>query len=97
MEERIDCCGGIDVHKKLLVAFTRRGEESTIRKCGTATTDIRDRAQWITDNQCQLTVMASTGSYWISVWNVFKELNVLVVLANAARVKAVPEKKDGQR
>lgn len=93
METRFDPCCGIDVHKRGLVACVRRGKESTIRKFGTTTADILDLIQWITDNGCQQTVMESTGSYWIPVWNIFEEKSVPIILANAWKVKAIPGKK----
>lgn len=88
-----DLCCGIDVHKGLLVACVRSGQESDVRRFGATTTEIRDMVQWITESHCQMTVMESTGSCWIPVWNVFEELNVPVMLANAQTVRAVPGKK----
>ncbi len=73
MEAKYDRCCGIDVHKKLLVACVRCGDQSEIRKFATTTSDIRKMIGWIADSQCQMTVMESTGSYWIPVWNVFED------------------------
>ncbi len=93
MGAKYDPCCGIDVHKDLLAACVRRGDEEEVRTFGTTTTQIHELASWIRQNGCVLTTMESTGSYWIPVWNVFEEEEIPVRLANAQFVKAIPGRK----
>ena len=97
VEAKYDPCCGIDVHKKLLVACIRSGDESVIQEFGTTTAEIMDMIHWIQEHNCQMTVMESTGSYWMPVWNIFEDNDVPVMLANAQQVKAVPGKKTDKK
>jgi len=61
-----ECCAGIDVHKKLLVAclrILRIRRKSEVRQFGTLTHEIRELVAWLQGNGCQMAAMESSGSY----------------------------------
>lgn len=90
---KYDPCCGIDIHKKILVACIRRGEETEVRNFGSTTAEIQNMCDWIQENGCQMTTMESTGPYWIPVWNIMEDRGMPALLVNAQQVRAVPGKK----
>jgi transposase len=90
-------CAGLDVHKKTVVACRvvskggRQKEEET-RTFGTATAELLDLADWLTEWGCTHVAMESTGEYWKPVYNLL-EGQVEILLVNAAHIKAVPGRK----
>lgn len=93
MEAVYERCCGIDVHKKIIVACLRIGRRWETREFGTSTKDLREMAEWLRDNRCQLAAMESTGSYWKPVYNVLEVLGVEVIVVNAHHIKNVPGRK----
>lgn len=47
MEIVYRCCCGIDVHKKMIVACLNQAGKQELRTDGTATSDIKEMAQWL--------------------------------------------------
>lgn len=86
------CCG-IDVHKKIIVACLRVGKKVETKEFGTSTQDLRDLANWLISNDCQIAAMESTGSYWKPVYNVLEVLGQEVIVVNAYHIKNVPGRK----
>ncbi len=86
------CCG-IDVHKKIIVACLRVGRKCETREFGTSTQDLRELADWLISNDCQIAAMESTGSYWKPVYNVLEVLGQEVIVVNAHHIKNVPGRK----
>ena len=86
-------CAGIDVHKKLLVVCLRIGRKQEVRKFGTLTHEIRDMVAWLKAEDCQMTAMESSGSYWKPVYNIFEQEALPVMVCNAYHIKNVPGRK----
>lgn len=86
------CCG-VDIHKRMIVACFRAGNKQQIREFGTTTRELRAMVDWLMVNQCQMTAMESTGSYWKPVYNVFELLGLDIIVVNAQHMKAVPGRK----
>jgi transposase len=90
-------CGGLDVHKKSVVACRiipgLQGEwRKEIRSFGTMTADLLALADWLRAGQVTHVAMESTGVYWKPVYNLLEgEFEVLLV--NARHLKFVPGRK----
>ncbi|MCL2670720.1 MAG: IS110 family transposase [Clostridiales bacterium] len=86
------CCG-LDVHKKSIVACLLSGSEREIRHFGTLTSDIRALALWLSESNCRVVGMESTGSYWKPIYNILELLDFELIVANAQHIKNVPGRK----
>lgn len=86
------CCG-VDVHKKMLVACLRMERKSELRQFGTTSKELRQFADWLDQNECQMVAMESTGSYWKPIFNCLELLGLEVMVVNAHHMKAVPGRK----
>jgi transposase len=92
-----ECCCGLDIHKRFVVAcLLATGSDGAVHKqvrtYNTMTTDLLALADWLRAEGCGPVVMESTGSSWRPVFNLLEEqCEVLVV--NAYHVKAVPGRK----
>lgn len=93
------CCG-IDVHKAQLVACVREHTGARVQRevqsFGATTAEILRLHAWLIDRGCTHVAMESTGIYWRPVFNVL-EGTLVVVLANAQHIKAVPGRKTDVR
>jgi transposase len=90
------CCG-LDVHKKkisaCLITIDGHGkEEYKIKEFETYTNNLLEMRQWLTDNNCPVVAMESTGVYWRPIHNVLEGF-MEVILANARHIKNVPGRK----
>src|SRR4051812_40066997 len=90
-------CGGLDVHKRTVVACVvvpgpgpRPRKEA--RPLGRMTDDLLRLAVWLAEHQVTRVAMESTGVYWRPIWNIL-EGTVDLLLANAQHVKQVPGRK----
>lgn len=93
MEAVYERCCGVDVHKKMIVACLRSGQKRETKEFGTSTGDLKDMANWLKENNCQMVAMESTGSYWKPVYNVLEVLGIEVMVVNAHHIKNVPGRK----
>lgn len=89
--------GGLDVHKKTVMACRRRllgdGQvESEVREFGTSTLQLCALSKWLSEWGCTHVAMESTGVLWIPVWNVL-EADFKLLLTNAQQLKKVPGRK----
>ncbi len=89
--------GGLDVHKKTVMACRRRllgdGQvESEVREFGTSTLQLCALSKWLSEWGCTHIAMESTGVLWIPVWNVL-EADFKLLLTNAQQLKKVPGRK----
>src|SRR5262249_41643110 len=100
MEVIHQCVGGLDVHKKTVMACRRRlledGQvESETLEFGTTTLELYALSKWLSEWSCTQVAMESTGVLWIPVWNVL-EADFKLLLTNARQLKKVPgRKRDG--
>lgn len=86
------CCG-IDVHKMKLVACLRKGRKQEIKEFSAKTKDIKEMAQWLEANQCEMVAMESTSVYWKPLVNIFEMRGLDYIVVNAKEFKAVPGRK----
>jgi transposase len=97
MEQVIERCGGLDVHRDTVVACvrvpgTKRGREQHVRTFGTTTAELLALHDWLAAHSVTHVAMESTGVYWKPVFSVL-EGSVTCLLVNAAHVKQVPGRK----
>ena len=91
----LECCAGIDVGKKFVVACVLKGPadgdaQAQIRKFGTTNGVLQELREWLVSCGCTHVVMESTGEYWRPVFNVLEDAESLqLVLANAQQVKGL--------
>jgi len=90
------CCG-IDVHKKKIVSCFMTDKKREIKEFGTMTRDIKEMAEWLKENKCEIVAMESTGSYWNPLYNILELLGVKIIVVNASHMKTVPGKKTDKK
>ncbi len=107
MEDILECCCGLDIHKESIVACVLKGPigsklkpESEIREFGTRLTELLALRKWLEEQDCRYVAMESTGIYWNPVYAVLEEslldeMHLLVV--NARHMRNVPGKKTDMR
>jgi transposase len=91
------CCG-LDVHKASVTACCRWLDpagraQREIRRFGTYSSELRELANWLRQQQVEKVAMESTGSYWRPVWNELESKGLPLLLANAQHIKTVPGRK----
>jgi transposase len=92
-----DRVGGLDVHKKTIVACLRimAGGKAT-RECrtfDTTTAGLESLLSWLTESGCTQVAMEATGVYWKPVWNILSDGKFDLLVANARHIKNVPGRK----
>jgi transposase len=97
MDRILDCCAGLDVHKKTVVACIRRvgldgAVSSQVRTFGTMTAQLLALSDWLEEQGVGQVAMESTGVYWKPIFNLL-EGRFAVILVNAQRLKKVPGRK----
>ena len=107
MEDILECCCGLDVHKESIVACLLKGPleakakpQREIGEFGTLSKDLNDLQNWLEAEECLHVAMESTGIYWQPVYSVLEhafcdERHLLVV--NARHMKQVPGRKTDMR
>ena len=103
MEDILECCCGLDIHKENMVACLLKGPigeglkpSSEVKEFGTQLTDLIALREWLETHECYYVAMESTGVYWQAVYAVLEkalkdEMHLMVV--NARHMKNVPGKK----
>jgi transposase len=92
-----ECCCGLDIHKKMIMAcLLRRQADGQLKKetrtFSTMTEGLVSLLDWLKSAGCSHAAMESTGVYWKPIYNVLEgEMEVLLV--NAQHIKAVPGRK----
>ena len=84
---------GLDIHKDMIAACMIKKGRRERKQFGTMTDDLLQLSAWLIENDCQMTAMESTGSYWKPIYNILEAENVPVIIANAQHIKAVPGRK----
>jgi transposase len=89
--------GGLDVHKKSVVACRRRltssgRVEKEVATFGTTTAQLLALLSWLNEWDVTHVAMESTGVYWTPVWNMLAG-HMELLLVNARHVKTVPGRK----
>lgn len=93
MDKVYDICCGIDVHKKLMVACLRKGNQNEIREFGATTRELLILADWLKESDCKMVAMESTASYWKPLYNILESSDLNAMVVNAHHMKAVPGRK----
>ncbi len=101
MQDILECCMGLDIHRDTIVACLLRGPVNTKPECemrtfGTLAPEMEKLRKWVEEKGCHTIAMESTGIYWQPVYELLEpcfdgEINLLVV--NARHMKNVPGKK----
>jgi transposase len=98
MQAIYECCAGLDVHKKTVVACVLLTHpngrvQERVRTFDTMTAGLVALSQWLHRSQVQRIAIESTGVYWWPVFNVLEADGHQVVLVNPQHIKAVPGRK----
>jgi transposase len=93
MQEVYQSCCGLDVHKKTVVACLLRAGRKQVRTWGTMTADLLALIEWLTEQECQMVAMESTGVYWKPIYNLLEAEGMPAMVVNAQHIKAVPGRK----
>ena len=93
MEKVYDKCCGIDVHKKLIIACFKKGNQQEIREFGATTRELLEMADWLKDGGCEMAAMESTASYWKPLYNILESSGLNAIVVNARHMRAVPGRK----
>src|SRR5882672_2704383 len=96
MEVVYECCCGLDVHAKTVVACLVTKGRKEIRTFATMTDELLQLGDWLSSAGCTHVAIESTGVYWKPVFNILEGL-LTVVLVNARHIKAVPGRKTDVR
>jgi transposase len=88
-----ECCCGLDVHKKTVVACVRTDQGQQTRTFGTVTRELLRLWDWLDEEHVTAVAMESTGVYWKPVFNVLEGLGAELLVVNAQHIKAVPGRK----
>jgi transposase len=90
MHER--CCG-LDIHKRSVVACVLTPSGRQTRTFGTTTDQLLALADWLMAQGVTHVAMESTGVYWRPIYNVLESTALVLLVANAQHIKAVPGRK----
>jgi transposase len=101
MEVLYPRCGGLDIHKRTVVACrVTPGPDGqpvkAIRTFGAMTADLLALGDWLAEGGCTHVAMEATGVYWKPIWNLLEDAFVLL-LVNARHVRQVPGRKTDAR
>lgn len=96
MEVVYECCCGLDVHAKTVVACLVTKGRKEIRTFATMTDELLQLGDWLSSAGCTHVAIESTGVYWKPVFNILEGL-LTVILVNARHIKAVPGRKTDVR
>ena len=107
MQDLLEICCGLDVHKENIVACLLMGplEEglrpcSEIREFGTQLNDLIALRRWLEEHGCCHVAMESAGIYWQPVYAVLETAfsdEICLLVVNARHMKNVPGKKTDMR
>ena len=93
MEVIYERCGGIDVHKAMIMVCLRNGRRKETREFGTMTHQLREMTAWLKSEGCEIVAMESTASYWKPLYNIFEIEGLPAMVVNAQHMKAIPGRK----
>jgi transposase len=96
MQVLYQCCCGLDVHAKTVVACLIQDGKKQVRTFSTMTDELLALSDWLADSGCTHVAVESTGVYWKPVFNLLEGV-LKAVLVNARHVKAVPGRKTNVR
>src|SRR5215207_10720255 len=86
------CCG-LDIHKRSVVACVLSPSGRQTRTFGTTTDQVLALADWLVAEGVTHVAMESSGVYWRPIYNVLEGTELVLLVANAQHIKAVPGRK----
>jgi transposase len=86
------CCG-LDLHKRSVVACVLSPSGRQTRTFGTTTDQVLALADWLVAEGVTHAAMESSGVYWRPIYNVLEGTELVLLVANAQHIKAVPGRK----
>ncbi len=97
MQVLYQCCCGLDVHKRFVVAclicYDNEGNpHKELQRFSTLTPELLQLIDWLQSAGCTHVALESTGVYWKPLFNLMEGL-FEIVLVNAQHMKAVPGRK----
>lgn len=101
MQDILETCCGLDVHKETVVACLLKGDMDTkpqacIRSFSTLIPSLEELKTWLEGENCRHVAMESTGVYWQTIYNTLESAfdgTIVMIVANARHMKNVPGKK----
>jgi len=85
---------GLDIgSREIMVAIPPDREGETVRGFGTYTPDLKELANWLSQNNVTHVAMESTGVYWIPIFELLEERGFEVIVVNARQAKHPPGRK----
>lgn len=101
MQDILEICCGLDVHRDTVVACLLKGNlgdkpTKEVRTFSTLLPELEQLKFWLEEEQCQHVAMESTGVYWQSVYTALEgafDGTMVIIVANARHMKNVPGKK----
>jgi len=102
MQDLLEVCCGLDVHKETIVACLLKGSvndekpQKIIRTFSTLLEGLEELKAWLESENCHNVAMESTGIYWQPIYNVLESAfdgTMSIIVANARHMKNVPGKK----
>ena len=94
-----ECCAGLDVHKKSVVACVLRSmpggiPDRQVRTFGTMTAELEQLREWLLQCGCTHVAMEATGAYWKPIYNILEERGQFQLqVFNSQHLKTVPGRK----
>ena len=92
MEVVYECCCGLDVHAKTVVACLVTKGRKEVRTFATMTDELLQLGDWLNSVGCTHVAIESTGVYWRPVFNIL-EGTMEVILTNARDAKGYKARK----
>ena len=101
MQDILEICCGLDVHRDTVVACLLKGTldgtpSKEIRTFSTLLPELEKLKLWLEEEQCHHVAMESTGVYWQPIYTTLEsafEGTMVIIVANARHMKNVPGKK----
>ena len=94
MDEVVEFCAGLDVHRDTVVATVRfpqgRQRGSETKTFGTDTAELVALGDWLISHQVTRVGLESTGVYWKPVFYLLEDRIEQLWLLNAQHLKNVP-------
>lgn len=97
LEAVLECCCGLDVHKKTVTAALLHGPldqppQELVATFATTTRGLLELRDWLESHGCTHVAMESTGIYWRPVYHIL-EGTVTILLVNARHMRQLPGRK----
>ncbi len=97
MEAVYECCAGLDVHKKTVVACVLRSGPGGVvvkktQSFRTMTASLQALADWLAAEGCTHVALEATGVYWKPVYNLLED-RFTVLVVNPEHIKALAGRK----